>query len=318
VQVADGWVRAQARALLQVSYQRLRSEPVDRALLERHAADPSGGRNGLLCALALASVQARDGEFDAAAGTCRRLAADAALLGEPVLGWVATAWLGQLAEAQVGRTEASVLARQVAAAQLERVGADRAGRFEALLARRRVAAMTEAVARDSRRLWEDALTSVGNRRLLDELLADPANARRPAVFADVDRFKAVNDGFGHEVGDEVLRRAAALLRGVCRSGDVVARYGGDEFVVLLADAGDPDLLAERLRTAVAQHRWDELRPGLAVSLSVGTAAAGPHALARADTRLRELKAMRGVPVPSRHASRATVSTSGPGPGTPSR
>ncbi|MCD0418572.1 sensor domain-containing diguanylate cyclase [Rubrivivax sp. JA1024] len=105
----------------------------------------------------------------------------------------------------------------------------------------------------------DALTGLPNRRGLEQAL-DTALARvdeqRPlALFlVDLDGFKAVNDEHGHEVGDLLLAQAAQRLRGVLRQGDVVARFGGDEFVVLAAGLGDADAawaFGERLVQAFA-------------------------------------------------------------------
>jgi diguanylate cyclase (GGDEF)-like protein len=92
----------------------------------------------------------------------------------------------------------------------------------------------------------DQLTGLGNRRalfqLLDELLAEDADGEAPArrlafMFLDLDRFKEVNDSFGHPAGDELLRQLGARLKDSVRGSDLVVRLGGDEFVVALLDAG---------------------------------------------------------------------------------
>ena len=117
----------------------------------------------------------------------------------------------------------------------------------------------EGVAELTRRLAiTDELTELYNRRYFqDELQRQLPNAerhRRPlAVLAiDVDNFKDVNDGLGHQAGDEVLRQVAAVLRQHTRSSDVVARVGGDEFGVLLCetDASQAEALANRLCEAI--------------------------------------------------------------------
>ena len=101
----------------------------------------------------------------------------------------------------------------------------------------------------------DPLTGLPNQTLLEELLARAvARSRRSrhvaaVLFADLDGFKAVNDRHGHQVGDEVLRSAAARLTRLLRPGDTVARLGGDEFVVLcedLHDSADAELVAGRI------------------------------------------------------------------------
>ena len=105
----------------------------------------------------------------------------------------------------------------------------------------------------------DALTSVANRRELDRALADEwerARRREDAialVILDLDHFKPLNDTFGHQAGDEALRRVGHFLRETIRgSGDIVARYGGEEFAVVLpgVHASEAVQVAERLRAGV--------------------------------------------------------------------
>ena len=100
-------------------------------------------------------------------------------------------------------------------------------------------------------------------------LATRRETRFALLFADLDRFKAVNDAFGHEVGDVVLARAAQALREAIRDSDTVIRWGGEEFVVLLPDAGSADAVRciERLRS----RGIAKLPDGRAVTLSIGIA-----------------------------------------------
>ena len=123
----------------------------------------------------------------------------------------------------------------------------------------------------------DVLTGLLNRRglepHLEAALAQARASNTPLCLAvlDLDSFKQINDRYSHQVGDEVLRAAAHLFLAGCRSSDVVSRYGGEEFVILLPNT--PLHLAapllEELRGQVQQYPWAQLRPGLAVTVSIG-------------------------------------------------
>jgi diguanylate cyclase (GGDEF) domain len=123
----------------------------------------------------------------------------------------------------------------------------------------------------------DALTGLPNRRYFDEFCGLLARRRRSGdavgvLMVDIDRFKLLNDTYGHAIGDEVLRSVGGAIVSAVREDDVPARYGGEEFVVLLRNPG-PDValeVGERVRSAVAQLDLD--RFGVAkVSVSVGVA-----------------------------------------------
>ncbi|HEX6392797.1 MAG TPA: EAL domain-containing protein [Acidimicrobiales bacterium] len=98
----------------------------------------------------------------------------------------------------------------------------------------------------------DGLTGLPNRALLLKRLSDSLarlqpGAEQPALlFLDVDRFKLINDSLGHDTGDQLLVEAAGRLRSALRTGDTVARFGGDEFVILCEPPGDPVVVARRL------------------------------------------------------------------------
>jgi diguanylate cyclase (GGDEF)-like protein len=127
----------------------------------------------------------------------------------------------------------------------------------------------------------DGLTDLANRRHFEETLASEiSRAERfggslALVLADLDDFKQVNDRYGHQAGDDVLREFAAVLRDTVRDIDLAARYGGEEFAVLLpqTDLEGAERLAERLRQAMANRRM-ALVPGAAftVTSSFGVAA----------------------------------------------
>jgi len=130
----------------------------------------------------------------------------------------------------------------------------------------------------------DALTGVFNRRYLDAqletLVKDSAQNHKPLTiaFCDIDRFKNLNDTYGHGAGDEVLIEFAKRIRRNLRNFDLLARMGGEEFVVVMPDTG-PELaikVAERLRAKVASERYavEGLDP-LAVTMSVGLATLRP-------------------------------------------
>lgn len=110
----------------------------------------------------------------------------------------------------------------------------------------------------------DAGTGIFNRRYTQEVLRiEVARARRAGtalavLCADLDHFKSVNDRYGHAAGDQVLRHCAERLRAQLRSGDVIGRWGGEEFVVIApgAAAADAAALAERLRTAVCAQPFE--------------------------------------------------------------
>ncbi|HCA12152.1 MAG TPA: GGDEF domain-containing protein, partial [Marinobacter adhaerens] len=91
------------------------------------------------------------------------------------------------------------------------------------------------------------------------------------ALIDLDLFKQINDQFGHDAGDDVLREFAALMRTVIRQADVAARWGGEEFLVLLPDTSllQALSLAERLRSQVARHPFRFRDQALPVTISAG-------------------------------------------------
>jgi diguanylate cyclase (GGDEF)-like protein len=151
--------------------------------------------------------------------------------------------------------------------------------IEASAALSRAYSHREAEARAS----TDALTGLPNRRYFDEFCALLARRRRSEdaigiLMVDIDRFKLLNDAHGHAVGDEVLRAVAGAIAGAVREDDVPARFGGEEFAVLLRNPHIDEAVevGERIRIAVSS--LDLSRYGVeSASVSVGVAVATfPH------------------------------------------
>ena len=173
-----------------------------------------------------------------------------------------------------------------------------------------LADVTEAVASESRLAHaasHDRLTNLPNRLLLHERLGlalgrvQRLGSQAAVLFLDLDRFKRINDSLGHRQGDEVLKVTAERLRTMCRSTDFVARWGGDEFVVLMEDVSGPDAVAVAAAKLVAVLGDDIEADGvrLASSCSVGIALAPQDGneidllLAKADTAMHRAKSNPG-------------------------
>jgi diguanylate cyclase (GGDEF)-like protein len=159
------------------------------------------------------------------------------------------------------------------------------------------------------RALHDPLTGLPNRALvLDRAEQMLARARRldapaTALFMDIDGFKQINDRFGHQAGDEVLRQVGARLRAVLREGDTVGRLGGDEFVMLVDNVGldsvgldsvGPQLVAERILDVLRQPVELPAQSAISVTASIGIAtgipASAEHLLQDADLALYKAKA----------------------------
>jgi diguanylate cyclase len=116
------------------------------------------------------------------------------------------------------------------------------------------------------------------------------------AMCDIDHFKAVNDRFSHAVGDEVLRQLSRIFQESARASDIIVRFGGEEFLLVLPDTevAGAVVLTERVRKRVAEHDWDAFAPGLRVTLSIGVAQLGESGdagrlIAAADERLYAAK-----------------------------
>ena len=171
-----------------------------------------------------------------------------------------------------------------------------AWRLVARSRRRIVAALTAATDRLRHLADTDPLTGLSNQRLLHDRLQEctatalAAGSGLSAIMIDLDHFKTVNDTFGHPVGDLVLVETARRIREAAREGDLIARIGGEEFLMLLPDTDGATALAvaERVRATVRATDYEGEVGRLSASLGVATLSGGLDAdalLARADAAL---------------------------------
>ena len=144
----------------------------------------------------------------------------------------------------------------------------------------------------------DRLTGVANRQsLLAALFAEVERATRygralSVAFVDIDHFKSVNDMYGHAVGDVVLRGVAQTISENLRASDMIGRYGGEEFMLILTetDVEEGSVLTEKLRTLVGRQRFAvEGAPEIAVTISIGIAGGVGNTL-RMDNLVRDADA----------------------------
>ena len=148
----------------------------------------------------------------------------------------------------------------------------------------------------------DALTGLYNRRHLFEqvetLIKLSKRYNRPLSIAmlDIDHFKAVNDTYGHKIGDDVLEQVAGLLNDTLRDADPIARYGGEEFAIVMPETPlrKAVLTCERLRETLSHYDWSRVHPDLNVSVSIGvaqdaTVEAGEDLFSLADAQLYRAK-----------------------------
>ncbi len=149
----------------------------------------------------------------------------------------------------------------------------------------------------------DELTGIANRRALfreaDSILA--GGRALAVVLFDLDRFKQINDTYGHLMGDRILADVAATLKATTRIGDVIARYGGDEFVLLLPDtpAEEARAIVGRITRRVSELRWVMGDYVVTASITTGLATSGSAStiatlLAECDARLYEAKNVGGA------------------------
>ncbi len=150
---------------------------------------------------------------------------------------------------------------------------------------REVSVLTESLQRTQNEALLDSLTGLKNRRGLEHAIEDLLRTDKgltgsALLLADIDDFKNINDTFGHVLGDKVIRSVAHVLQTTIKGRDVAARFGGDEFAVLLPQTtlAGAVTLGEQLRESVARgriHRADGRESVGEVTLSVGVAVAAP-------------------------------------------
>jgi diguanylate cyclase (GGDEF)-like protein len=207
----------------------------------------------------------------------------------------------QVEQAESGEHPGVALARHAAVLLANSLWEERERRLESVMVRMQMLDLAEENERVGQAATQDPLTGLGNRRRLDAALHELTTAPTAPtclLFIDLDRFKWVNDTFSHAIGDDVLKVIAEILERESRERDVVTRYGGDEFVVMLRGAAlrTGMRVGERIRRAVAAHPWSRTAPGLDVRVSVGVAEHLPgmtynQLMAAADSAVYEAKEM---------------------------
>lgn len=148
---------------------------------------------------------------------------------------------------------------------------------------RSIDALRDEASRWHQRADTDLFTGLANREhilaLLHEMFMRAQHERRPlsVIMADLDRFKTVNDTYGHLVGDGVLRGVTARIRAAVRNQDIVGRYGGEEFLAVLQDApmALAQEIAERVRRRVAETPIDVDGRAIPMTISLGVATMSP-------------------------------------------
>ncbi|HST86314.1 MAG TPA: GGDEF domain-containing protein [Kineosporiaceae bacterium] len=262
--------------------------PADRDLVLAHAHDPDTNANLAMLDVADAIRARKAGDHARAA----RLAATCqAAIGPDVPAYVRLLALNLAADGSNSPSAALAYARELVTL-----------RWNSRL--RRLAAMQASIDAERRRLDHerlreqvlvDDLTGLGNRRAYtayletvrrsvaaadravetwsgtDRRSLEPQTRELMVMMLDVDHFKAVNDTYGHDIGDEVLRRIGAILATQVRAADLAARLGGDEFIVIMTPDAEAvgEARAGAIVDAVQGYPWDDVAPGLTISVSLG-------------------------------------------------
>lgn len=123
----------------------------------------------------------------------------------------------------------------------------------------------------------DSLTKTFNHRVFHDLLEREFNRYKryknslSLIMLDIDYFKNVNDSWGHQIGDQILKELAFLITQCIRQIDIIARYGGEEFAIILPETSIEHayILAERMRKKIASHRFNYFKKSLSITISLG-------------------------------------------------
>jgi diguanylate cyclase (GGDEF)-like protein len=200
------------------------------------------------------------------------------VLPSAIIGGILVTLFGILTTLSIGlsrRLQKEISGHQAALEQLESSNA---------LLQQQLQEITELQQRLKEQAIRDPLTGLHNRRYLDETLPrELARAKREGyplsvIMVDLDRFKQINDTYGHPAGDEVIKALAEILKHGTREGDVACRYGGEEFVVALPrmDLAGARLRADEWRNAIADSAIAHGELQLKITLSAGVAAFPDH------------------------------------------
>lgn len=246
-------------------------------LFDRYLTDLRGLAEAMLDGMAIV----RDGQVVEANACFGRLLAlpPAALVGRAIDDLMTAADGQPLAAERGAPVDVAVATAPDRALEVSTRAVEYRGRPSVVVAVRDLTEKRAAQRRIEHLARHDALTGLPNRAVMEERLErDLARARRDGqdvalVALDLDRFKAVNDIFGHAAGDDILRRIGRILSDAVRSTDTVARLGGDEFMILQVGAAQPDgaqALVRRILDDVAAE-MDSARDPAAVGVSLGVA-----------------------------------------------